>query len=710
MKSVVLTFSFTLLGAALLLPCRAQAAPGDLDPTYGAMGKTITSFINKSAGALAAARQPDGKTVAVGYAETGSNEATEDFALARYNRDGSLDTTFGTGGRVTTDFAGAQDEAWGVVVQSDGKIVACGQSQKGTETDFALARYNANGTLDKTFGSDHTGKIRTAFLNNPGDSVARAIAVQTDGKLVVAGRLTDSMNRVSFALARYKSDGSLDKTFGFQGQSVDSFSPQHIDQANAIAIQQSGKILVGGATVTNTDQDFEIVRYDSNGDVDSTFGLNGIGVVVTTDFNGNYDSIHGLALAADDSIVAGGDTANISTNTSSMAVARYNADGKPDTSFGTSGKATASFGQNTTAVGYSVVLQPDGGVVVGGYITGAASRDSNDSFALARFLPNGKLDSTFGTKGEVTSQLTGGDDLIRALILQPDGTLLAVGNGGSVIAVGSGGGSNGGFLLAQYDTGLIAIKPLNLSTRADVGTGANVLIGGFIITGTNPERVLLRAIGPSLGSAGIQNPLANPVLELHEPNGTVITNDNWKDTQETEIAATNLAPSSNLESAIVGTFAPGAYTAIVSGKNGGTGVGLVEAYDLEDLSVSQLANVSTRGFIKTGNDVMIGGFIIGGIDDATVLVRGIGPSLMDAGVANPLTDPTLEIHNANGAQIAFDDNWKDTQEAAIQATGLAPKDDREAAILMNLAPGAYTAIVRGKGGLTGVGLVETYNR
>ena len=254
-------------------------------------------------------------------------------------------------------------------------------------------------------------------------------------------------------------------------------------------------------------------------------------------------------------------------------------------------------------------------------------------------------------------------------------------------------------------------KLLNISTRMQVLTDSNVLIGGFIISGSAPKKVIVRAIGPSLGDFGVQGALANPTLELHEPDGTVITNDDWKDDQQPDIEATGLEPMNDLESAIVETLAPGPYTAIVQGKDGTTGIGLVEAYDLDEPVDSELANISTRGFIDTGDNVMIGGFIIGpeGLGDATVLVRGIGPSLADFGVPGALQDPTLELHDGSGNTLMTNDDWKDDQQSEIEATGLAPSDDRESAILSTLAPGAYTAIVRGALDTTGVGLVEVYH-
>jgi hypothetical protein len=261
----------------------------------------------------------------------------------------------------------------------------------------------------------------------------------------------------------------------------------------------------------------------------------------------------------------------------------------------------------------------------------------------------------------------------------------------------------------------------NISTRDDVLTGDNVLIGGFIITGgTSPKTVAIRGIGPSLPVTGA---LADPVLALNMPDGSVVTNDNWKDNSAADqaiINANGLAPGSDLESVIVATLAPvdpnvtgsGLYTAIVSGANNGTGVALMEVYDLGDplTTTSQLANISTRGFVSTGDNVMIGGFISGpGNNDGKVLTRGLGPSLTDAGVPGALADPTLELFDGNGNSLAFNDNWQDTAGDEILATGLAPGKDAESAILTVQAAGNYTFIIRGVNDTTGVGLVEAYH-
>jgi hypothetical protein len=250
--------------------------------------------------------------------------------------------------------------------------------------------------------------------------------------------------------------------------------------------------------------------------------------------------------------------------------------------------------------------------------------------------------------------------------------------------------------------------PLNISTRLRVQTAENVLIGGFIITGSDPKKVLIRGIGPSLANAGVPGSLQDPTLELHDANGTIAANDNWKDSQRTAIEGTGIPPSDDRESAILQTLAPGAYTTIEQGKDSTTGIGLLEVYDLDQAANSRLANISTRGFVEGGNNVMIGGFIIAG-NGGTVVVRGIGPSLANAGIARPLADPTLELHDNSGAIVTSNDNWKDSQQPAIEATGIPPTNALESAILVTLPAGAYTAILAGKGGGTGVGLIEIYN-
>ena len=251
---------------------------------------------------------------------------------------------------------------------------------------------------------------------------------------------------------------------------------------------------------------------------------------------------------------------------------------------------------------------------------------------------------------------------------------------------------------------------VNISTRLLVQTGAKVGIGGFIITGTDAKKVLIRGMGPTLTRFGVPNALQDPVLELHDSTGAVvISNDDWKIPQETDIAATGKAPPDDHESAILLTLQPGSYTVIESGKNGTSGVGLIELYDLDAVANSQLSNISTRGFVQTGANVMIGGFIVSGANGSVnLIVRALGPSLAPFGIPNPLADPLLGLYNANGTLIMANDNWKDSQQAAIQNSGFHPPNNLDSAILVTLPTGNYTAIVSGKSGGTGVGLVEVY--
>jgi len=262
---------------------------------------------------------------------------------------------------------------------------------------------------------------------------------------------------------------------------------------------------------------------------------------------------------------------------------------------------------------------------------------------------------------------------------------------------------------------LHSARALNISTRMRVQSGDNVLIGGFIISGADPKMVIIRGIGPSLTPFGVPGALEDTTLELFSGNTSLALNDNWKDTQAAEIQATGVPPTDDRESAIVQTLAPGAYTAILRGKDNVAGIGVVEGYDLTSNIPTKLANISTRGFVEAGDNVMIGGFIVGaglgnnGVGSARIVVRAIGPSLTQFGVANALEDPTLELHDGNGNVIGFNDNWQDSQMAEIQAAGLAPTDAKESALVRTLLTGAYTVIVRGNNNGTGVGLVEAYN-
>ena len=252
--------------------------------------------------------------------------------------------------------------------------------------------------------------------------------------------------------------------------------------------------------------------------------------------------------------------------------------------------------------------------------------------------------------------------------------------------------------------GTIPVTLANISTRLAVQTGDNVLIGGFIITGTQPKKVILRAMGPSLNLPG---KLADPTLELYQGATLLESNDNWVDSPNKQaIIDSTIPPSNNLESAIVRSLAPGPYTAVVRGANNGTGIGVVEAYDLDRTVDSKLANISTRGPVQTGDNVLFGGFIVVGQDSQKVIIRALGPS---TGVPGAIADPTLELHDSNGGLLEANDNWVDSpNKQAIIDSGIPPSNDAESAIVRTLSPGNYTAILRGANNTTGIAVVEVY--
>src|SRR5438552_1541245 len=435
----ILILPLVFLPAALCLP-GISAAAGDLDPSFGSGGKATTTFFNQGDFGEAVATQPDGKLIAAGGA--GLADGTDDFALARYNTDGSLDQTFGVGGKVTTDFFGHIDFVLGVVIQpSDGRIVAVGVAVKPVsdhyETYYALARYQANGQLDPTFGSG--GKVTTDVLNmniNQSSSVvfvqaATSIRIQPDNKLVVAGGLIDTEAAPgvtpaplgNFGLARYNVNGTLDTSFGAGGKTGRGFFSLSNDTATSLALQADGKIVAAGFTTKNTgnfDEDFACMRFNSDGSLDSSFGNSGI----ITDFFGGNDEANALVIQLDGKIILGGVADRTGVGGSvDMALTRYNVDGSLDSSFGSGGKVFIDYVARTDVI-YGLALQMDGKIVVAG---GAGNNSDIPDFALARLNTNGALDPSFGSGGKVTTDFFGNNDYATALVIQADGKILCVG-------------------------------------------------------------------------------------------------------------------------------------------------------------------------------------------------------------------------------------------------------------------------------------------
>jgi uncharacterized delta-60 repeat protein len=401
---------------------------GSLDVSFGSGGQVTTPIASATYDiANAVAIQTDGKIVAVG----GTNNGNANFALIRYNTNGSLDTTFDGDGKVSTDFAGTDEYANAMAIQADGKVVAAGFTGSG----FALARYNADGSLDTSF--DHDGKVTTVVSN--GNERAYALAVQPDGRIVAAGYgyiTVDSSSTSGFALARYNTDGSLDTTFDGDGKVVTSVA-QYGGTAYAATVQTDGKIIATGYGYNNgTYGDFQLVRYNADGSLDTSFDVDG---KVTTPVLGGNDYAYAATLQTDGKIIAAGSSENGNDN---FALVRYNTDGSLDTSFDSDGKTTGDIGLPTTSGARETAIQADGKIVVAGY----SYNGSNDDFTVVRYNADGTRDVTFDADGKVSTDITGNiwGERANAVTIQPDGKILV---GGSTEP-----GSNTDFAIVRYNT------------------------------------------------------------------------------------------------------------------------------------------------------------------------------------------------------------------------------------------------------------------
>jgi len=416
---------------------------GDLDTTFGTGGKVTTQFGTSQSEAAAVVLQSDGKFVAAGYSFNGTNS---DIALARYNANGSLDTTFGTGGIVTTDIGNVDNASFALAIQpADGKLIAAGSSINGTNDDFAVVRYNTNGTLDNTFGTG--GIVTTNFAGNSFDYI-EAVALQPDGKIVAAGSLFNGSSFL-FALARYNTNGTLDDTFGTGGRVTTSFTNVD-DLARAMVLQPDGKIIVAG----EADTDIVVARYNSNGTLDTTFDGDGKAITSIGLFTAAYD----VALQPDGKIVIAGEAGD--GNNSDFVAARYESTGSLVLTFDGDGIVTTPIG-SSNEIATAISLQSNGKIIVGGF----SFNGGNDDFALVRYNSNGTLDSSFGTGGKVTTDFSSSNDYALALAIQAASRVIVVGS------------SNTNFAAAAYSLGTTtgcsySLSPTSATVTAFPGTGS----------------------------------------------------------------------------------------------------------------------------------------------------------------------------------------------------------------------------------------------
>lgn len=416
MYNSILKRRFSLLLALAIPFSFAFAADGDLDTTFDTDGKVTTDNFGSDSG-QSIVIQTDGKIVVAGRTSSNSN----DFMLARYNTDGSLDNTFDTDGIVTTDIGtSSNDVARDMALQIDGKILVAGFSNVNGNNDFTVARYNSDGSLDTSFDTDG---IVTTDIGSSTNDLAVGVAIQTDGRIVAAGHSGDD-----FVVVRYNSDGSLDTNFDTDGIVSESFSGSSAENSADVIIQTDGKIVVAGLVLDGADIDFGIMRFDTNGSLDNTFSTDG---KVTVDFLGNNDIANDLAIQSDGDIIVVGFADN-GTN-DDFAIARFTSSGVLDVDFDTDGKLTSqpsAFEDQAS----SVKIQNDGKIVVGG-----STQETGDDFCLIRYNSDGSVDGTFGTSGVVITHFASSDE-IDAIALQTDGKIVAAGHDGTT-----------DFALARYE-------------------------------------------------------------------------------------------------------------------------------------------------------------------------------------------------------------------------------------------------------------------
>jgi uncharacterized delta-60 repeat protein len=408
---LVLTPLFVLLAAGMF------AQPGSLDPEFDGDGIVTTGFETYSAVVSSMLIQPDGKIVLAGSAYKGTGLGN-DFALLRYNTDGSLDNSFGIGGKILADFIGNNENTCAIYQQPDGKIIAAGYAYNpGFQNDFAVMRYHPDGNLDNTFDGD--GKLLLDF-NLTSDFIS-SIAIQPDDKIVLAGEICVNSSNYITGLVRLNSDGSLDNNFGTGGKVTIGIGPDY-SWANSMAIQSDEKILIAGVAGPDTNYNFMLARFNTDGSLDNSFNSSGF---VITDLSIFGDVVNSLAIQPDGKIIVAGIILNSGFTSSDFGVARYLPDGILDNSFGNAGKVITKVSEGHGSA-LSVILQNDGKIVVAGSTD--VTMIINNDFALVRYNPNGSLDSQFGNGGIVYTDIGTGNDFASSVALEPDGMIVVAGS------------------------------------------------------------------------------------------------------------------------------------------------------------------------------------------------------------------------------------------------------------------------------------------
>ena len=466
------------------------AQSGDLDPSFGTGGKVLTDLGSDFEAGRAVAIQEDGKIVVAGY--TGEFPA-EDFAVVRYNPDGSLDASFGTGGIVITDILGRNSEGYGMTLQNDGKIIVVGASDDASEANTALVRYNSNGTTDNTFDDD--GIVITDLFNT--EDFGYAVVVQDDNKILVGGFAIAAASE-DFALIRYNEDGTLDNTFGSDGIVTTDFDGFY-NIANCMLIQDDGKIVLAGFTTNGLDEDFAIARYNSNGSLDNSFDGDG---KVTTDFDASEENINSIALQSSGKLIVGGYSFINAPLLEDFIIARYNINGSLDNTFGSEGFITTDFNSLFDKVS-TVLVQSDDKIIAAGY----ANNGTENDIALTRYNSDGTLDDSFGDAGKVITDIDGRDDRGNSAVLQSDNKIVV--SGRSVE------GSNTDIAVCRY---------LN---DIEIEIAENILTKPDLHISPNPFSTILNISATNSGSIDLYDNVGNKVMMVNISGyGNIINTNN----------------------------------------------------------------------------------------------------------------------------------------------------------------------------------------